>query len=99
MGLVTPDGTGSPAEAAPAPAKTVPVPSYVFVHDPSMTKEGNTWYLFSTGDPQGVVDGGNIQIRESTNLDELAADRLSVPGNPVVDRAEAGRGGPEPVVA
>jgi arabinan endo-1,5-alpha-L-arabinosidase len=68
--LIVPTDANPPAGAspAPAPAKTVPVPSYVFVHDPSMTKEGNTWYLFSTGDPQGVVDGGNIQIRESTNL-------------------------------
>ncbi len=46
----------------------MPAPSDLFVHDPSMTKEGNTWYLFSTGDPQGVVDNGNIQVRESTNL-------------------------------
>ncbi len=58
----------APAGATSVPAKTVPVPSYVFVHDPSMTKEGNTWYLFSTGDPQSLVNGGNIQIRESTNL-------------------------------
>jgi len=57
-----------PAGASSAPAKRVPVPGYVFVHDPSMTKEGATWYLFSTGDPQGVIDNGNIQIRESTNL-------------------------------
>ena len=68
MALIVPAGANSAAGASPAPAKTVPVPSYVFVHDPSMTKEGHTWYLFSTGDPQGVVDGGNIQIRESTNL-------------------------------
>jgi arabinan endo-1,5-alpha-L-arabinosidase len=58
----------TPAGASPGPAKTVPVPSYVFVHDPSMTKEGNSWYLFSTGDPQSLVNGGNIQIRESANL-------------------------------
>jgi arabinan endo-1,5-alpha-L-arabinosidase len=68
MGLVVPSGAVPRAEASPAPTKTVPVPNYVFVHDPSMTKEGNIWYLFSTGDPQGVVYGGNIQIRESTNL-------------------------------
>ena len=68
MGLVAPDGAVSPAGASPNPAKTVPTPSYVFVHDPSMTKAGNTWYLFSTGDPQSVVDSGNIQVRESTNL-------------------------------
>jgi arabinan endo-1,5-alpha-L-arabinosidase len=68
LGLVAPVSAAPPADAAPVAAKTVPVPSYVFVHDPSMTKEGNTWYLFSTGDPQGVVDSGNIQVRESTNL-------------------------------
>ncbi len=46
----------------------MPVPGYMFIHDPSMTKDGNTWYLFSTGDPQGGVNSGNIQIRESTTL-------------------------------
>lgn len=49
-------------------ARTVPVPSYTYVHDPSMAKEGRTWYLFSTGDPSGLVNGGDIQIRESTDL-------------------------------
>jgi arabinan endo-1,5-alpha-L-arabinosidase len=68
MVLALSAGGASPAGASPGPAKTVAIPGYVFVHDPSMTKEGNTWYLFSTGDPQGVVDSGNIQIRESTNL-------------------------------
>lgn len=59
----------SAAEAAAAHhAGTVPVPSYTYVHDPSMAKEGGTWYLFSTGDPNGLENGGDIQIRESTNL-------------------------------
>ena len=49
-------------------AGRVPVPSYTFVHDPSMAKEGRTWYLFSTGDPNGAVNGGDIQVRESTDL-------------------------------
>ena len=40
----------------------------LFVHDPAMAKEGNTYYVFSTGDPAGVVGNGNIQIRSSTNL-------------------------------
>jgi arabinan endo-1,5-alpha-L-arabinosidase len=66
--LLAPNGAVSSAGASPVPDKRVPAPSYVFVHDPSMTKEGSTWYLFSTGDPQGVVDNGNIQVRESTNL-------------------------------
>ena len=39
---------------------------YAFVHDPSMIKEGNTYYVFSTG--VAGVGGGNIQIRTSTNL-------------------------------
>lgn len=51
-----------------SPARTVPVPSYVYIHDPSMAREGSTWYLFSTGDPNGLVNHGNIQIRESANL-------------------------------
>lgn len=56
------------AQAAARATTTVPVPSYVFVHDPSLTRQGSTWYLFSTGDPQSLVGNGNIQIRESTNL-------------------------------
>lgn len=54
--------------AATKAARTVPVPSYTYIHDPSMAKEGKTWYLFSTGDPNGGVNNGNIQIRESANL-------------------------------
>ena len=41
-------------------------PHYAFVHDPSMIKEGKTYYLFSTGVPG--VGGGNLQVRTSTNL-------------------------------
>ncbi|HXT34965.1 MAG TPA: arabinan endo-1,5-alpha-L-arabinosidase [Chloroflexota bacterium] len=41
---------------------------YTFVHDPSMIKEGHTYYLFSTGDPAGVIGNGNAQIRTSTDL-------------------------------
>ncbi|MGO9659878.1 MAG: arabinan endo-1,5-alpha-L-arabinosidase [Acidimicrobiales bacterium] len=55
---------GGPSVAA----ASVPVPSYMFVHDPSMIREGNTWYLFSTGDPNGGVNDGDIQIRVSTDL-------------------------------
>ncbi|MDA8296894.1 MAG: arabinan endo-1,5-alpha-L-arabinosidase [Actinomycetota bacterium] len=47
---------------------SVPVPSYQFIHDPSMIRQGTTWYLYSTGDPNGAVNGGDIQIRTSTNL-------------------------------
>lgn len=54
--------------AAVAGADMVPIPSYTYVHDPSMAKEGKTWYLFSTGDPSSLENGGDIQIRESTNL-------------------------------
>jgi len=41
---------------------------YLFVHDPTMAKENGTYYLFSTGDPAGVIGNGNIQIRTSQNL-------------------------------
>ena len=40
-----------------------PVPAYQYIHDPSMIREGNTWYLFSTGDPNGAVNDGDIQVR------------------------------------
>ncbi len=33
-----------------------------------MIKQGNTYYLFSTGDSQGIINRGNIQIRKSTDL-------------------------------
>ena len=33
-----------------------------------MAREGGTYYLFSTGDPAGVIGNGNIQIRTSRNL-------------------------------
>ncbi|HUB71250.1 MAG TPA: arabinan endo-1,5-alpha-L-arabinosidase [Acidimicrobiales bacterium] len=56
------------ATSAAPPVRTVPVPSYVYVHDPSMANEGGTWYLFSTGDPNGLVNHGNVQVRESANL-------------------------------
>jgi arabinan endo-1,5-alpha-L-arabinosidase len=56
---------GQAARAASSPG--VPNP-YIFVHDPSMAREGGTYYLFSTGDPAGVIGNGNIQIRTSRNL-------------------------------
>src|SRR5580704_18354628 len=50
-------------------AKTGDIPSpYIFVHDPSMAREGGTYYLFSTGDPAGTIGNGNIQIRTSADL-------------------------------
>lgn len=39
----------------------------IFVHDPTMAKQGGTYYLFSTGDPAGTLGNGNIQIRTSRN--------------------------------
>jgi hypothetical protein len=61
-----------PAAAAPgsaaAPASTGAPADYVFVHDPSMAREGGTYYLFSTGDPAGSIGNGNIQIRTSRDL-------------------------------
>src|SRR5215210_5352543 len=38
------------------------------VHDPSLIKQGDTYYLFSTGDSRGLINQGNIQIRKSTDL-------------------------------
>jgi arabinan endo-1,5-alpha-L-arabinosidase len=38
------------------------------VHDPGMIKQGDTYYLFSTGDSRGLINQGNIQIRKSTDL-------------------------------
>src|SRR6202050_3140425 len=60
--------TGS---AAGAKAAGLPSP-YIFVHDPSMAREGGTYYLFSTGGPACVIGNGNIQIRTSRNLRQWA---------------------------
>ncbi|MGA8455903.1 MAG: hypothetical protein WB800_10905, partial [Streptosporangiaceae bacterium] len=44
--------TVAAAAGSAAGAKTAGTPSpYIFVHDPSMAREGGTYYLFSTGDP------------------------------------------------
>ncbi|MFL6208581.1 MAG: arabinan endo-1,5-alpha-L-arabinosidase [Pyrinomonadaceae bacterium] len=40
----------------------------VRVHDPSMIKQGKTYYVFSTGAPNGSINDGNIQIRASDDL-------------------------------
>jgi arabinan endo-1,5-alpha-L-arabinosidase len=57
-----PASTGANARAAQGSAP------YIFVHDPTMAREGGTYYLFSTGDPAGAIGNGNIQIRTSANL-------------------------------
>jgi arabinan endo-1,5-alpha-L-arabinosidase len=57
--------SNAPVTRAPV---TNAVPAYVFIHDPSMVREGGKWYLFSTGDPNGAVNDGDIQIRTSTDL-------------------------------
>jgi arabinan endo-1,5-alpha-L-arabinosidase len=61
--------TGGAAARANVQAAQSPTPTpYIFAHDPTMAREGGTYYLFSTGDPAGVIGNGNIQIRTSTNL-------------------------------
>jgi arabinan endo-1,5-alpha-L-arabinosidase len=57
---------------APTAAPTaVPAPSKLEgdfrVHDPSMIRQGDTYYVFSTGEEYGL-NQGNIQIRKSTDL-------------------------------
>lgn len=48
-------------------AHAVPV-GYDFVHDPSLIRQGNAYYLYSTGAPDGVIGNGAIQVRSSTDL-------------------------------
>ena len=62
-----PGSTASPGRTASTGSTGAPA-DYVFVHDPSMAREGGTYYLFSTGDPAGVIGNGNIQIRTSRDL-------------------------------
>lgn len=52
------------AAAAAADTNTGPL----FVHDPTMARDDGTYYVFSTGDPPGIIGNGNIQIRTSQNL-------------------------------
>lgn len=40
----------------------------VRVHDPSMIKSEGTYYVFSTGSPDGRINNGMIQIRASENM-------------------------------
>jgi len=63
--------TGSPAagSAASGSARAAQGSApYIFIHDPTMAREGGTYYVFSTGDPAGSIGNGNIQIRTSSNL-------------------------------
>src|SRR5580693_10561644 len=66
--VATTGGTAARANVQAAQSPTPTPTPYIFVHDPTMAKEGGTYYLFSTGDPAGVIGNGNIQIRTSTNL-------------------------------
>ena len=76
LALLTGGGTARPGPAAArlvartgAASTAAPIPDpYTFVHDPSMARQDGTYYLFSTGDPAGVIGNGNIQIRTSRNL-------------------------------
>jgi arabinan endo-1,5-alpha-L-arabinosidase len=61
------DAGATRANAVRANDRSAAAP-YLFVHDPTMAKDDGTYYLFSTGDPAGVIGNGNIQIRTSRNL-------------------------------
>ncbi len=62
---------GATTPAASATPTAVPAPSVLKgdfrVHDPSMIRQGGTYYVFSTGEEYGL-NQGNIQIRKSTDL-------------------------------
>ena len=72
MSLVLASCAGAMPSASDTPEVTaVPAPQELKgdfrVHDPSMIKQGDTYYVFSTGEERGY-NGGNIQIRRSTDL-------------------------------
>jgi arabinan endo-1,5-alpha-L-arabinosidase len=54
-----------PAGFAQAPEALTLTGDFGGTHDPSIIKEGNTWYVFATG---RTPDGGQFQIRCSTDL-------------------------------
>jgi arabinan endo-1,5-alpha-L-arabinosidase len=66
--LATTTNGASSARAAQGAQSASSASQYLFVHDPTMAQEGGTYYVFSTGDPPGVIGNGNIQIRTSRNL-------------------------------
>jgi arabinan endo-1,5-alpha-L-arabinosidase len=55
---------GGAPTAAPAPQE---LKGDFRVHDPSMIKQGDAYYVFSTGEERGY-NSGNIQIRRSTDM-------------------------------
>jgi arabinan endo-1,5-alpha-L-arabinosidase len=71
-GAITADAAsagGTPASSAGRGALAASTADqYTFVHDPSMAEEDGTYYVFSTGDPAGVIGNGNIQVRTSRDL-------------------------------
>src|SRR5438876_2120289 len=54
--------------ASHVPADAATLQGDINIHDPSMIKQGDSYYLFSTGDSRGLINQGNIQIRKSTDL-------------------------------
>ncbi len=58
--------TLGPASTEASRADAAAATDYTFVHDPSMIKDGSTYYVFSTGDQ--AVGNGNVQIRSSRDL-------------------------------
>jgi arabinan endo-1,5-alpha-L-arabinosidase len=68
LGLAVSGSASSGAATAATGQAAASTAPYTFVHDPTMAREGGTYYLLSTGDPAGVIGNGNIQIRTSSNL-------------------------------
>ena len=64
MSCSGPIGSARHATAVPAPSA---LKGDFRVHDPSMIRQGGTYYVFSTGEEYGL-NQGNIQIRKSTDL-------------------------------
>lgn len=66
---LTVNSTAKPIDnSAKSSASVSRLTTYRFVHDPTMIREGKQYYVFSTGDPNGKIGNGNIQIRTSLNL-------------------------------
>lgn len=66
--VATPTPQPTPAPATPAPVTPAPaeLAGNYSVHDPSMIKQGQTYYVYSTGDNN--FNQGNIQIRTSSDM-------------------------------
>jgi arabinan endo-1,5-alpha-L-arabinosidase len=74
-------GIAPSLHAAPSSSRVISVQGDVkFTHDPSIIKDGETWYVFSTGN--GPDRGGQLPLRCSKDLHQWTRCGTVLPGIP-----------------